>query len=152
MECALVSTLPEGSDWTYEVKLDGYRAIGVRSSDETILYSRNHKNFNKRFPQIAEALGDLPAHTVVDGEVVALDESGRPDFHRLQHFTAEASRIHYFVFDLLILKGHDLTQLPLTERRKLLKSIKLRSGRIRISEQFDISARRHAFSSAPAAA
>jgi ATP-dependent DNA ligase len=59
MECALVSTLPEGSEWTYEVKLDGYRAIGVKTS-ETILYSRNHKNFNKRFPQIAEALGDLP--------------------------------------------------------------------------------------------
>lgn len=78
--------------------------------------------------------------TVIDGEVVGLDESGRPDFHRLQHFTAEPSRLHYFVFDLLILKGHDLTQLTLTERRKLLKSIKLRSGRIRISEQFDISA------------
>src|SRR5258708_28286183 len=51
-ECVLVSELP---DWTYEVKLDGYRAIGVKSSRETILYSRNHKNFNKRFPQIAEA-------------------------------------------------------------------------------------------------
>ena len=140
MECALVSELPEDSDWTYEVKLDGYRAIGVKTSSETVLYSRNHKNFNKRFPQIAEALGDLPADTVIDGEVVALDESGRPDFHRLQHFTAEPSRLHYFVFDLLILKGHDLTQLTLTERRKLLKSIKLRSGRIRISEQFDISA------------
>jgi ATP dependent DNA ligase domain len=57
MECALVSKLPEGPDWTYEVKLDGYRSIGVKSSRETILYSRNHKNFNKRFPQIAEALG-----------------------------------------------------------------------------------------------
>jgi ATP-dependent DNA ligase len=124
MECALVSELPEGCDWTYEVKLDGYRAIGVKSSCETILYSRNHKNFNKRFPQIAEALDNLPADTVIDGEVVALDESGRPDFHRLQHFTAEASRIHYFVFDLLVLKQHDLTGLPLSERRKLLKSIK----------------------------
>jgi len=93
MECALVSALPEGSDWTYEVKLDGYRAIGVKSSRETILYSRNHKNFNKRFPQIAEALRDLPDDTVIDGEVVALDESGRPDFHRLQHFTAERSRM-----------------------------------------------------------
>lgn len=48
------------SDWTYEVKLDGYRAIGIRTSGETTLYSRNHKNFNKRLPQIAEALGDLP--------------------------------------------------------------------------------------------
>src|SRR6266446_8030042 len=130
MECALVPKLPEGPQWTYEVKLDGYRAIGVKGR-ETILYSRNHKNFNKRFPQIAHALGDLPDDTVIDGEVVALDESGRPDSHRLQHFTAEASRIHYFVFDLLVLKQRDLTGLPLSERRKLLKSIKLRSGWIR---------------------
>ena len=48
-------------------KLDGYRAIGVKTSSETIPYSRNHKNFNKRFPQIAEALGDLPANAVIDG-------------------------------------------------------------------------------------
>jgi ATP-dependent DNA ligase len=68
IECALVSNLPEGSDWTYEVKLDGYRANGVKGR-ETILYSRNQKNFNKRFPQIAEALRDLPADTVIDGEV-----------------------------------------------------------------------------------
>ena len=108
MECALVSTLPEGPDWTYEVKLDGYRAIGVRTS-ETILYSRNHKNFNKRFPQIVAVLDDLPDETVIDGEVVALDESGRPDFHRLQHFTAERSRIHYFVFDCWIMEQRDLT-------------------------------------------
>jgi bifunctional non-homologous end joining protein LigD len=89
---------------------------------------------------IPEALGDLPDDTVIDGEVVALDESGRPDFHRLQPFTAQASRIHYFVFDLLILKQRDLTDLPLSERRQLLKSVKLPSGRMRISEQFDISA------------
>jgi bifunctional non-homologous end joining protein LigD len=66
--------------WTYEVKLDGYRAIGVKTSGNAILYSRNHKNFNKRFPQIAEVLRDLPADTVIDGEVVVLDESGRPIF------------------------------------------------------------------------
>ncbi len=52
MECALVSTLPVGPDWTYEVKFDGYRAIGVKTSRDTILYSRNGKNFNKRFPQV----------------------------------------------------------------------------------------------------
>src|ERR1700730_13201734 len=98
MECALVSTLPEGPEWIYEVKLDGYRAIGVKTSRKTILYSRNHKNFNKRFPQIVEALDDLPAETVIDGEVVALDESGRPDFtvsntsaRKLREFTILSS-------------------------------------------------------------
>jgi DNA ligase D-like protein (predicted ligase) len=140
IECALVPKLPEGSDWTYEVKLDGYRAIGVKSSREAILYSRNGKNFNKRYPYIAEAISGLPSDTVVDGEVVALDDSGRPDFHRLQHFGAEASRIQYFVFDLLIWNGRDLTELTLLQRRKLMKSaLKVRSPRIRISEQFDIS-------------
>lgn len=140
MECALVAKLPDGPDWTYEVKLDGYRAIGVNTSRETILYSRNGKNFNKRFPQIAEALRDLPPETVIDGEVVALDDTGRPDFHGLQHFHATASHIRYFVFDLLVLKGRDLTSLSLGERRKLLATVKLRSSWIRISEQFNISA------------
>jgi ATP-dependent DNA ligase len=61
--------------------------------------------------------------------VVALDNSGRRDFHRLQHYGAEQSRIQYFVFDLLVLNGRDLTDLPLPERRKLLKSVKpLRVG------------------------
>jgi bifunctional non-homologous end joining protein LigD len=58
MECLAVTKLPEGSHWIYEIKLDGYRAIGVKTSREAILYSRNGKNFNKRFPQIAQALGD----------------------------------------------------------------------------------------------
>jgi DNA ligase D-like protein (predicted ligase) len=139
MDCAPVTKLTDGPGWFYEIKLDGYRAIGVKG-DDTILYSRNHKNFNKRFPQIAEALDDLPADTVIDGEVVALDESGRPDFHGLQLFTAQASRIRYFVFDLLILNGRDLTSLPLSERRKLLGGIKIRSSWICISEQFNIPA------------
>jgi DNA ligase D-like protein (predicted ligase) len=141
MECALVSKLPEGPDWSYEVKFDGYRAIGVKTSRESIIYSRNGKNFSKRYPHLAEALGDLPADTVVDGEVVALDDSGRPDFHALQHFKASASRIHYFVFDLLVLRERDLTNMPLIKRRELMKSVlKLPSEGIRVSEQFDIAA------------
>jgi len=75
MECALVPKLPEGPQWTFEVKLDGYRAIGVKSSRETILYSRNHKNFNKRFPHIAEALRDLPADTVSPHSIPVLERS-----------------------------------------------------------------------------
>ena len=61
--------------------------------------------------------------TVVDGELVAIDDSGRPDFHLLQNFRAEAARIHYYIFDLLCCKDRDLTRLPLIERRGLLKSL-----------------------------
>ena len=140
MECALVSQLPAGPDWSYEVKLDGYRAIGVKTSREAVIYSRNGKNFNNRYPHLAKALDELPADTVVDGEVVALNDSGRPDFHALQHFKASASRIHYFVFDLLVLQGRDLTNMPLTKRRELMKSVlKLLSQGIRVSEQFEIA-------------
>lgn len=71
---------------------------------------------------------------------MALDESGRPDFHGLQHFTAATSRIRYFVFDLLVMNGRDLTSLPLIERRKLLAGIKIPSSWICVSEQFNISA------------
>ena len=77
----------------------GIAQLGSERAAKRSFIRRNRKNFNKRFPQIAEALGDLPAETVIDGEVVALDESGRPDFRGLQHFTAKASRIRYFVFD-----------------------------------------------------
>jgi ATP-dependent DNA ligase len=75
------------------------------------------------------------------GRIVALDESGRPSFNLLQSFRSEASRIHYFIFDMLVCNDHDLTRLALSERRQLMKSLlKLRSSRIRISDQFDVSA------------
>jgi len=139
MDCAPVPKLIEGSDWLYEIKLDGYRAVAVKS-DRVNLFSRRHKLFNHQYPYLVEALNDLPGDTVVDGEIVALDESGRPNFNLLQSSRREASRIHYFIFDLLICNNHDLTRLPLNERRDLLKSLlKLRSTRIRISEQFETS-------------
>jgi len=78
---------------------------------------------------------DLPEGTVVDGELVAIDDRGRPDFNLLQSFRAEASRIHYYIFDLLRWNDRDVTGLPLIERRELLKSLVIiRDKRIRISE------------------
>lgn len=77
MECARVSKLLDGPGWVYEIKLDGYRAIGVKSDGGVNLFSRRHKSFNHQYPYLVEALGDLPEGRVVDGEVVALDESGR---------------------------------------------------------------------------
>ena len=86
-----------------------------------------------------EALADLPAGTVVDGEVVALDDSGRPDFNLLQNYQAEAARIRYYIFDLLCYKDRDLTRLPLVERRALLKSLTIRDP-VRIADTIEASA------------
>ena len=140
MDCASVPKLIDGPEWVYEIKLDGYRAVAVKFDRGVNLFSRRHKLFNHQYPYIVEALNDLPEDTVVDGEIVALDESGRPNFNLLQGSRREASRIHYFIFDLLICNDRDLTRLPLNERRKLMKSVlKLRSPRIRISDQFETS-------------
>jgi len=141
MECLSVSKLPEGSQWVWEIKLVGYRALAVKSEGKLTLLSKNRKSFNNRFPYIVEALHDLPDNTVIDGEVVALDDSGRPDFNLLQNFRTEAGRIHYFVFDVLVFKNRDLTSLPLAERRKVMHSaLKFDSRRVRISESFITSA------------
>ena len=141
MECALVSKLLDGPQWFYEIKLDGYRAIAVNSEGKLTLFSRRAKSFNRQFPHVVDALVDLPENAVVDGEVVALDESGRPDFNRLQNFRAAASNIHYFVFDLLIHKDRDLTRLRLIDRCGLMRSVlKFRSPLIHISDYFETSA------------
>ena len=107
----------------FEVKFDGYRAIAVKSGGRLNLFSRRRNSFNSQYSLVFEALADLPDNTVIDGEVVALNESGRPDFNLLQHYRAEASRIHCFVFDLLVYNNRDLTRLSLVERRQIMKSV-----------------------------
>jgi ATP-dependent DNA ligase len=131
------TALPSGPDWFWEIKLDGYRAIAVKSDRELRLYSRNGKPFDEKFSQIAAALDDLADGTTVDGEVVALDGNGRPDFSLLQNFSGAAGRIRFFIFDLLRFKGRDLTALPLRERRKLLGSITFHSGWLSIADYFE---------------
>ena len=113
----------------------------MKSSGRLNLFSRRRNSFNTQYSLVFDALADLPDNTVVDGEVVALNESGRPDFNLLQHYRVEASRIHYFVFDLLVYNNRDLTHLPLIERRQMMKTVlKFESPRIRITDYFEASA------------
>jgi ATP-dependent DNA ligase len=142
MECLSVSKLPDGATWIWEIKLDGYRALAAKSPTNLTLFSRNRKSLNRQFPSLVEALADLPEGTVLDGEVVAIDDSGRPDFNLLQNFRAEGSRIHLYVFDMLCWKYRDLTRLPLIERRALLKGLLIfQDKRIRIADYVEAAPR-----------
>jgi len=141
MECVAVSKVHDGPQWVYEIKLDGYRALGIKSNGSVRLLSRRNNSFNRQYPLVVEALAELPEVTVVDGEVVALDASGFPNFNLLQNFRSVSERMHYFVFDLLVLQGRDLTRLPLIERREIMRSaLKFSSYRIRISDYVEASA------------
>ncbi len=120
MECLPVPALPEGKEWSYEIKLDGFRLEAVKKKGETTLYSRRGNILNRKFPYVATALKGLPDDTILDGEVVALDSQGRSDFNLLQNFHSAESKIHYYVFDILALKGKNVSKLPLAERRQIL--------------------------------
>jgi bifunctional non-homologous end joining protein LigD len=115
------ATLPEGPQWSYELKLDGYRMLAIRHGGEVSLRSRNDNDFTARYPAVAQALGVLPDDTVLDGEIVALDAAGRPSFNTLQNAASGEARIFYYGFDLLVLGGRDLTGEPLAVRRDWLE-------------------------------
>ena len=110
------------SDATEEVKLDGYRAIAFKSGGRVQLRSRNDKEFGGKYPAIVKALAAMPDETVIDGEVVALDPAGRPSFNALQNYGSSATPLFYYVFDVLILAGEDVTSEPLVRRRELLQT------------------------------
>jgi ATP-dependent DNA ligase len=85
------------------------------------LVSRNDNDLTARYPAIARALANLPNETVIDGEVIALDGSGRPSFNALQNYGSSIGPLFYYPFDVLILAGRNVTDLPLTARRQLLE-------------------------------
>ncbi|HTU48498.1 MAG TPA: non-homologous end-joining DNA ligase [Bryobacteraceae bacterium] len=115
-------TLPGGPEWQYELKLDGYRALALKTDSKIQLKSRNNNDLSGRYPGIVRALAPLPNDTVVDGEVVAFDESGRPSFNTLQNYSSSKVPVFYFAFDLLILAGRDLRSETLETRRELLRT------------------------------
>lgn len=127
MRPIMVSDLPDDSSkWLYEPKLDGYPAIAVKNDNETKLYSIEGTRFNKRFPLVVDALDKIPARNFVfDGELVAVEPSGRPNFNELQNSARTKLPIHYIVFDVLHSQGEDLLEVSLEERKTILEKIAL---------------------------
>lgn len=133
-----VAKLPDDSDrWAYEIKFDGYRALAVKDKRRVTLFSRNKNILNRQFPGLVAALKEAGETMILDGEIVALDEKGRPSFNALQNYRP-GRPVQFYAFDLLAYKGKDLLKRPLEERRVLLeRAIGSLPGAIRISETFD---------------
>ncbi len=134
MKPEAVRELPQGADWLYEAKLDGFRAVIVKDDGKCSLISRNKKTLSDRFPSIIRQARALPCRAVIDGEIVMLDERGVPSFQALQGFSPgnDASNLIFFAFDLLNFEGRSLLDLPLQERRRLLAGL-LEDSRIQFS-------------------
>ena len=118
-----VQNLPKGNEWLYEVKFDGYRCLAGRDASGVTLWSRRGNLFTKQFPHIAHACERLPPNTLVDGEIVALDESGRVSFNLLQHHRSKAQALVFYAFDVLIYRGRSVLTVPLYFRREVLRRI-----------------------------
>ncbi|MDR7544295.1 MAG: DNA ligase D [Armatimonadota bacterium] len=135
-----------GADWLFEIKYDGVRVMAERVGDDVHLYGRRGQVITPLYPEIAEALRALPERQfIIDGEIVALDETGRPSFQRLQarmHVSAprdvEALRAAVPVvavfFDCLALEGFDLRSLPLLQRKACLDLLLPPLGRVRYGD------------------
>jgi bifunctional non-homologous end joining protein LigD len=134
MAATLVDVLPAGPDWLYEAKFDGYRALALKDGTKVRILSRRGNDLTSDYPAVVAAVAALPAkQTVLDGEIVAFDEEGRPSFQQLQHRRAKGTAIRYFAFDLLHLNGKELLKESLDRRRAQLAKL-LRGSAIEFSE------------------
>ncbi len=141
MLATLVDAPFDDANWMFEVKWDGYRSLAFVHKGKVDLLSRNNKSFNKKFDPIQEALKKWHFDTVIDGEIVVLNEQGISNFAQLQNWRSEADGdLVYYIFDLLWYNGKNLTDLPLIKRREILKDIlPLDNDNIRLSEDFNSS-------------
>jgi bifunctional non-homologous end joining protein LigD len=136
MAAQQVKALPQGDDWLYEPKLDGYRALLLKDGGTVRLLSRNEKDLTAMYPGIAAAGLRLEARQVViDGEIVALAEDGRPSFQALQHRASHPRhRIVFYAFDVLHLDGRNLLAETLSARRAYLPALIGADSTIRLSQ------------------
>src|ERR1700687_3038558 len=117
MVAVSATALPTGDKWSYEVKWDGYRLLALKDGMLVRLVSRNSKDLTAQYPAIAAAVKRLkPKTAILDGEIVAIDDRGRPSFHALQHRTTSRLELVFYVVDLLHINRHDLTKTTLVGR------------------------------------
>jgi bifunctional non-homologous end joining protein LigD len=139
MLATLVDEPFDDPDWVYEVKWDGYRALGfsLKNGDVQLL-SRNNKQFNEKFYPIFELMQNWKMDIVVDGEILVINKEGVSNFGNLQNWRSEADgELVYYVFDLIWYEGKDLTGLPLSERQAILAAVLPQDDdRIRLSKVF----------------
>ncbi len=131
MKAKLLEKSPVTGHWIYELKFDGIRLIAVKDGGKVSLLSRNQNDLSSRFPEIVQAVENLPAREcVLDGEVVAVDEEGRSSFQLLQAREMEGrkSPIYFYAFDLLQLDGKNLVSLSLEARKSVLEKLCAGSG------------------------
>jgi bifunctional non-homologous end joining protein LigD len=135
MLATLVKEPFDHPDWIFEIKWDGFRAIADINRSKVELYSRNFLSFNDRFQPIVSTLQKLKLHAVLDGEIVVVDKHGKSHFQLLQNYqeTGEG-QLTYYVFDIISYKGKNLTNLPLLERKKILKQILPKNKMIKFSD------------------
>jgi bifunctional non-homologous end joining protein LigD len=145
MKAKLAATAPKG-DWIWEIKFDGFRALALRGGSQVRLLSRNEKDLGGKFPEVMEAVLQLPVQdAIIDGEIVALDEKGRSSFQLLQarELGQERPALFFYAFDLLQLDGKNLMKLPLEERKETLARLLGKGdGEIRFSAALDSNVER----------
>lgn len=119
----LVDHVPAGPGWLHEVKYDGYRILLAIGNGRAIAYTRSGLDWSGRFGALIAAAAQLPGPSLIDGEVVALDEKGRPSFSTLQNRLKYGGELRYFAFDLLRDRGKDLTRIGNGERKVRLAAL-----------------------------
>lgn len=121
----LVNEPPVGKKWIHEIKLDGYRLIAFKQGNKVRLMTRNNNDWTKQFKMLAQQIAKLPVtNAILDGEVVVLDEHERPNFQLLQNAIKDQKLpFIYYLFDLLFIDKYDLMEIPLLQRKALLKKI-----------------------------
>lgn len=125
MKARLISDPPTHGDWIFEIKFDGYRAMAFKEGTTVRLFSRNEKDFARKFPEIVDAVASLEIdEAIIDGEIVALDKKGVSSFQLLQTIEiGERPAVYFYAFDLLQLDGKDLRKQPLAERKARLEKV-----------------------------